>query len=60
MTVTNRDAPQNYVAMFANESSVKIFDLMKQARYDVMVTVCSDTCCHETKPVTLSKGTSCM
>ena len=55
MTASTRGVLQSTVTVFSNERSVKITGLVKQAQYDVTVTVCTDTCCQETKPVTLSK-----
>ena len=60
MTATNRDELQSTVTVFSNESSVEITGLVKQTRYDVTVTVCTDARCQETKPVTLSKTASCI
>ena len=41
-------------------ASVEITGLMKQARYYVVVTMCTDICCRETKPVILSELINCV
>ena len=60
VTATTGDANSINATVFSNEQSVEITGLVKQARYEVTVTVCTNTCCHETKPVTLSESTGCM
>ena len=60
VTLTASSVNKSNTFMFSNQRSVEITGLMKQARYDVTVTVCTDTCCHETKPVTLSESIVCM
>ena len=61
VTLTASGVHKTNTTVFGNQQrSVEITGLMKQAQYDVMVTVCTDTCCHETKPVTLSESIVCM
>ena len=62
MAATTRGVLRSAVTVLSNEKSVEITGLIKQARYDVTVIVCTKTCCYETKPVTLSKTmlTGCM
>ena len=61
VTATTRGANTTTASVLnIKDTTAKITGLMKQARYEVTVIVCTDTCCQETKPVTLSESASSM
>ena len=59
MTVTASGVLIN-VSETGNTGSVEITGLIKQSRYYVVVTMCNDRCCQETKAVTLSESMDCI